>query len=212
MKKIVFALITFAVMFFSCSEKEKISNKSDQKDSLLTKTKIEEFLAKKGTLFIKDFYQMGNLTSDTRIFGKLEFRAIVIYKPDSKADSIKGMKVEVFAKEYYVYSSYDKSETAFLDLEELQELSNAIQYMIKLVDKWNEIKQEYTEVTYQTVGNFQLVLFPQKQEKEGTEKLFLVVQAGYSKIGCYFEKDIPLALKTIKEKIDNGIKKLNNKS
>lgn len=122
------------------------------------------------------------------------------------------MKVEVSSKEYYVYSSYDKSETAFLDIEELQELSNAIQYMIKLVDKWNDIKREYSEVTYQTVGNFLLVLFPQKQEKDGTEKLFLVVQAGYSKIGCYFEKDIPLALKTIKEKIDNGIKKLNNKS
>ncbi|MFZ2325069.1 MAG: hypothetical protein WAV89_15415 [Ignavibacteriaceae bacterium] len=55
MKKILFALIAFTIMFFSCSEKEKVSNKSDQKDSVLTKTKIEEFLAKKALYLLKIF-------------------------------------------------------------------------------------------------------------------------------------------------------------
>ena len=212
MKKLLFVLVSVSLLFISCSEKEKTPTQVAVKDSTINKTKIEAFLSKKGTLYIKDFYNIGSLSSNSRIYGKLEFSAIVIYKPGSIVDSIKGMKVEIFAKEYMTYSSYDKNETAFLDLEELQELSNAIEYMSNLVKKWKDVSREYTELTYETVGNFRLILFPQQKTKDGNDKLYLAVQAGYSKVTCYFENDVELYLQSLKEMIDNGIKKLNNKS
>lgn len=209
MRYILLILIVISLILTSCSEKEQVETQVDSKDSTLSKTKIEEFLSKKGILFIKDFYEIGSISSDSRLYGKLDFNAIIIYKPDANTDSIKGLKVDIHTKEYLVYSSYDKSETVFLDLDELVELSAAIQYMYNLVDKWEAIKQEYTEVSYRTIGNFEIVLFPESTATDGKDKLNFAVKTGYSGTTCYFQNDIANSLKLLKEIFDKGIKKLN---
>ena len=102
-------------------------------------TKLEAFLAKKGKLIIKEFYDPGEVAG--RYGSKIEFTALVIYEPGQETQRVRGLKIEVTEG-----GRYERSNTSFLDLEEIESLSKAIEYMVDLSARWKDINKEYTEV------------------------------------------------------------------
>ena len=152
-------------------------------------TKLEQFLAKKGKLIIKDSHEAGVLHGQ---YGtKITVDALTIYEPGKETDKIRGLRIEV-----YEGGRLERSDTSFLDMDEVESLSQAISYMITLLKKWQGINREYIEVIFSTKGDFNLGFY-----QKGTE-----VQA-FSKSGtigaahCYFAMNDLSKLKVI---IDKG--------
>jgi len=108
-------------------------------------TKLEAFLAKTGTLFVKDFYNLGKI----RGLGTIELKALVTYQPGQETLTIHGLTIEVTEAGRLEFSG-----TSFLDLEEIESLSKAIAYMLDLSEKWKDTDKEYTEVIFLTKGYF----------------------------------------------------------
>jgi hypothetical protein len=90
-------------------------------------TKLEAFLGKKGRLLIKDSYSLSPLKS----MGRVEMDALVMYEPGS-AEKTNNLRVEITEA-----GSFEHSNTSFVDLGELQGLSDALRYMTNLAAKWN---------------------------------------------------------------------------
>jgi hypothetical protein len=111
-------------------------------------TKLEAFLAKKGKIIVKDFYSAGELQK----LGSMKLDGVVLYEPGQEAQRVRGLKVEI--KEA---GRLERESSSFLDLDEVESLSKAIGYMQTLSQKWtNGATAPYTEVTFQSKGDFQL--------------------------------------------------------
>lgn len=137
-------------------------------------TQLEAFLARRGTLVIKEFYDLGTITG---LYGaEVNFVAVVIYEPGREAQRVKGLKIESTSG-----GRYEKSETCFLDEEELRDLSAAIQYMLDLAAEWQTDSREYTEVIYTTEGNFNIGFF-----QRGTEQTGFASCGSISRAICFF--------------------------
>jgi hypothetical protein len=77
--------------------------------------------------------------------------ALVIYEPGS-SQKVKGLRVEVTES-----GSLERSNTSFIDLDELQSLSQALSYVSGLSAKWDgQSHDPYTEVTYISKGEFEV--------------------------------------------------------
>lgn len=130
----------------------------------------------------------------------MKFDAVVFYEPGKEENRIRGLKIEI--TEYRSYG--ESSESSFLDMEELKSLSEALTYMSTLKEKWKDETKEYTEVIFETKGNFKSGFI--KQEKE----VYAFTKAGYGDGVNSFFKATDDLLK-IKNKIDDGIKLLKEK-
>jgi len=159
-------------------------------------TKLEVFLAKKGKLIVKDFYKLGEVVCQN---GKIEFSAIVIYEPGQESQRIRGLKIEVTEG-----GRYEVSHTSFLDLEEIESLSKALEYMAGLSAKWQGIKKEYTEVVFSTKGDFKIGFF-----QKGTEQVSFSSSGYIGKASCFFSSIQDLS--SVKTIVDKGLKLLNEK-
>lgn len=160
-------------------------------------TKLEAFLAKKGRLVVKNFYELGEMIG---MYGsKIEFAALVIYEPGQESQRIRGLKIEVTEG-----GRYERSDTSFLDLEEIESLSKAIEYMVSLSEKWKSIAKEYTEVVFSTRGDFEIGFY-----QDGTE------QKAFSSSGYIGKARCPLSsmqdLSSVKAIADKGLKLLSEK-
>jgi hypothetical protein len=87
-----------------------------------TTTKLETLLLTKGSLLVKDFYPAGRFFGT----GSAEIDVLLVSGVGSAAIAVKGLRVEV--KE----SRPERSNTSFLDLEEIDDLVRAIDYFIAL--------------------------------------------------------------------------------
>jgi hypothetical protein len=187
------------ILFSGCGESTKNgSTKSVGTDSLKNVTKLQKFLSQKGTLIIKDFYRLGNLPG--LYSTAMNFDAIVFYEPGKEEARVKGLKIEITEQKTYGQNS----ETAFLDLEELESLSKALQYMSSLKESWKDKPKEYTEVIFETKGNFKAGFYKQKDE------INAFASCGYiNGAHCFFKATDELL--GIKNKIDEAISLLKNK-
>ena len=130
----------------------------------------------------------------------MDFEAVVFYEPGKEENRTRGLKITFSELKSYG----EQTESAFLDLEELESLSQALDYMSGLKEKWNSMPKEYTEVVFETKGNFKTGFYQQ-----GT-KATPFASAGYGNgISCFLN-DIK-QLSAIKVKIDSGIKLLKEK-
>lgn len=121
-------------------------------------TKIESILISKGSLLIKESLSLGEMK-----YGNIKFDALTIYEPGKEAQKIKGIRIEV-QRSGELYSS----NTAFLDLEEINNLLKSIDYMNNLILKWkNEDRGNlYTEVQYLTKGDFKIGFYQQGKDQK----------------------------------------------
>ena len=160
-------------------------------------TKLEAFLAKKGKLIIKEFYDLGQMPG--RYGSKVKFTALVIYEPGQESQRVRGLKIEVSEG-----GRYERSNTSFLDLEEIESLSKGIEYMIGLSAKWKGINKEYTEVVFSTKGDFNIGFY-QKGAEQGAFS-----SSGYiGKVTCFFFSVQDLS--SVKAIADRGLKLLSEK-
>ena len=158
---------------------------------------MEEFLAKKGKLIVKEFYDLGEVTG--RYGSKIELKALVIYEPGQDIQKEMGLKIQVTEG-----GKYEKSSTSFLDLEEVESLSKAIGYMANLSTKWKDINRKYTEIIFSTRGDFQIGFY----QKESKQAAFS--SAGYiGKTRCFFASMNDL--NSVKLLTDKGIEILKGK-
>lgn len=138
-------LISFSVVFMLVSTLAYAQQQGQKEPA----TKLEQFLAKKGKLIIKDSEEAGVLKGQ---YGtKITVDALAIYEPAKEAEKIRGLRIEVYGG-----GRLERSDASFLDMDEVESLSQAITYMISLLEKWQGKSREYTEVIFSTKGDFQL--------------------------------------------------------
>lgn len=146
-KLLILVLFCFSVFILGASL-VSAQVKDEEKEKELA-TKLELFLAEKGKLIIKEFYELGKVAGS---YGsKIELTAVVIYEPGREDERVRGLRVEITGT-----GEYKRKGTSFLDLEEIEGLSKAIDYMISLSKKWKTIQKNYTEVMFSTQGDFQI--------------------------------------------------------
>ncbi|MCK4822229.1 hypothetical protein KA005_41080, partial [bacterium] len=97
-----------------------------------------------------------------------------------------------------------RTRASFLDLEEIEGLSKAIDYMISLSKKWKDVQKDYTEVVFSTQGDFKIGFYQKgnKQKAFSSSGRFGVVSAHLSTM----EK-----LSSIKVMADKGLNLLSEK-
>ncbi len=160
-------------------------------------TKLEAFLAKKGNLIVKDFYKLGEVAG--RYGSKIEFSALVIYEPGQESQRIRGLKIDITEG-----GKYERSNTSFLDLEEIESLSKALEYMGDLSAKWQNIKKEYTEVVFSTKDDFNIGFY-----QIGSEQVSFSTSGYIGEATCFFFS--MQDLNSVKTIADKGLKLLNEK-
>lgn len=160
-------------------------------------TKLEAFLAKKGRLMVKDFYEIGEVAG--RYGSKIEFKALLIYEPGQESQRIRGLKIEVTEG-----GRFERSNASFLDLEEIESLSKAIEYMISLSAKWKGINKEYTEVVFSTKGDFKIGFY-----QKGTNQAAFSSSGYIGKASCFFSSMQDLS--SMKAMADKSLKLLSEK-
>ncbi len=102
-------------------------------------TKLEVFMSRVGGIIVKESHELGRL-HDT-IVGTL-----ILYEPGQEAEREKGLKIEVLG-------GRGRESICFLDIEEIVELKRALDYMLKVEEKWKGERRDYTEVIFTTKGN-----------------------------------------------------------
>jgi hypothetical protein len=154
-------------------------------------TKLESFLSSKGTLLAKDFYEMGRVAGT----GSLSIDAVVITQPGQEDRKIRGLRVEVAE-----YGRLERTDSSFLDLDEIESLSKALAYMADLAAKWKGTeKVEYTEVQFATKGDFRIGFYQRKKDQGGfvssgivgSTKAFISV-ADFAKVKTMVDQSLTL--------------------
>jgi|SRR6185437_10212052 len=144
MKKI--AILCSLLLVVSCSHAQK-PNTAPAQNKEQPSTALEAFMGKRGKMIVKDTYSLGRLFGT----GGVQMDAMVIYEPNSPT-KIKGLRAEVTES-----GQLERSNTSFIDLDELESLSQALAYMGDLSGKWKGQQHEpYTEVIYTSKGEFQV--------------------------------------------------------
>jgi hypothetical protein len=158
------------------------------------RTELEAFLSKTGRIIVKEFHSLGKL--DGTLNSSMELSTLILWEPGKESQRKKGLRIEV--KEA---SRYERSDTSFLDVDEMESLSKAIDYMTKLAQQWAGKPRDYTEVIFSTKGDFQLGFYVSDGKPSAFAKSGRVAGAS-----AY----LPLAsLQKLKETVDRGLAHLN---
>lgn len=137
-------------------------------------TQLDEFSTKKGTLYVREqvFSQtmFGQFVQQT-----LDFEGVFLYEAGKETSGVKGIVATARASD----KSFD-SDSATLDLEELDGLIKALAYQIDLASKWGNTDKKYTTVYFTTKSGFQVGFFQKATEqnafaKAGTKTVFFKI-------------------------------------
>lgn len=130
---------------------------SQQQSEPAPNTRLEAFLAAKGSLVIKKLYPVGNIRG-------LTLEALVLLEPREESQKVKGLRAEITE-----YGRVSNTHSSFLDMDELAGLLQAVDYMDRLANQWKGQKREsYIEVVFVTRGNFKLGFY----QKVDDQKIF----------------------------------------
>ncbi len=140
------------------------------------KTRLEAFLATKGSLVVKDFYPIGSIRG-------LTLEALVLLEPGKESQKVRGLRAEITE-----YGRLTNTHSSFLDMDELAGLLQAVDYMDKLLGEWRGQKRDaYTEVVFATKGDFKLGFY-----QKGDEQKIFASSGIVGKADFYAEpKDLP---------------------
>jgi hypothetical protein len=85
-------------------------------------TKLEAFIATKGELVVKEFYELGAFSGQLGSLMKID--AAVVYQPGREQQRLRGLRIQVTSS-----GRVENTQTSFLDLDEVESLSNALGYL-----------------------------------------------------------------------------------
>lgn len=183
MKK--FLMLFVIVILLSNSSFSQTIQDDKQKEPT---TKIGAFLAKKGKLIVKDFYRLGTLKG--QYGSSIQLSALVIFEPGHERDRIRGLKIEITES-----GRYEKSNSCFLDMDEIDAFAKSISYLAETSAAWKTTPKEYTEVIFSTKDDFKFGFY----QKENEQTCF--AESGYvGKTNCFFNVEDFTTLKQIVEK------------
>lgn len=121
-------------------------------------SRIKEFQSRKGTLIIKEFFEIGTVKGQ---YGSdLEFSVLRLTSP-SGGVPLKGLKLSSSKK-----SSYSTDErSSLLDEEEVDALISALQYMVQIQkEKGSDKSMPYTEYIFRAKDGFEIGFMISKGE------------------------------------------------
>ncbi len=128
-------------------------------------TKVEKFLARRGSIVVKEYAALGR--TDGR-YGRLDLETSVVYAPGAEAtEKIYGIRFTRPATE-----KYESDAISFLDYDECADAAAALRFMQKMAAEWASTQREYTEVEYTSRGRVTFGFY-----QKGTE------QAAYAYVG-----------------------------
>lgn len=135
---------------------------SDAKDSQAN-TKIQKLIDSNGVILKKDFFALGTISG----LGRANIEAVVVTQIGAQENVAKGVRLEV--KEA---GQLELRNSSFIDMDELQSLSNALALMIDSSQKLlTSSEKPYVEMVYTAKDGCQIGLSDGGAEKEG----FIVV-------------------------------------
>ncbi len=151
-------------------------------------TLLEGFLAKTGSIVVKDFHSLGEIP---KVFGEMSLETLILYEPGKEPQRVRGLRVQVEGP-----PPGQRSGIAFLDMDEVEALSRGLDYMIKLASFWAGKPREYTEVIYHTMGDLEVGFYVKDNRLKGFAKAGRI-----GAVTAYLEVD---SMRTFKEKVDEG--------
>ncbi len=160
-------------------------------------TKLELFLAEKGKLIVKDFYTLGKVVGSYQTSVKLD--AAVLYTAGEEVEKIRGLRFTVEGG-----GRLDRSSISFLDLEEIEGLLKAVDYMISLAKEWEAVQKDYTEVEFSTQGDFKIGFY-----QKGIKQKAFLSSGRIGRVVVHFSK--MEKLNSIKVLADKGLEVLSEK-
>jgi len=169
-------------------------NIADQAEMLEKKkqgpaTQLEAFLAKKGSLIIKDFYHLGNYQGNHS--SQMAFTALVFSSPGAEMALSKGLRIEITEN-----IQYEKTSSAMLDVDELESLKGAVEYILRILPDWRNQTKEYAEIIFSTKGDFNIGVY-----QKGNNQAAFASVGSYDTLHCFFLKITDLnIIKSITEK------------
>ena len=140
MKKAIHILIAAALLSLTNGDILKADEVIEAKRA---ETKVETLLNRKDQLLVKEVYTLGKITGLYSSSGVIS--AIVAYEPDEKEARLKGLIMEVQEGQ-----NSERTCTSYLDAEEIQGLSAAIDSMVRLIEERDKKENFSTEILYTT--------------------------------------------------------------
>ena len=129
---------------------------------------------------------------------------MVIYEPNKENERLKGLKINVCErKSAEEFESVACSDYWYLDLDEVENLSKALEYMCDFSNEWKNVKREDTSVTFMSKGDF-IVRFNQW---DTNQEVYLPYQNNKEKF--YFDNFESLI--AFKDQVDNALKLIREK-
>ena len=114
-----------------------------------SKTKVEDFLKTQGRIIVKIVHDISTLNAS---YGAtIDLTTVRIFRPLHVDESSDGIRVEIKKDE-----DSDSSESAFLDLDEVDDLVDGLRYMAKIAAQSHGYKGDYTEVVFSTKGDLKV--------------------------------------------------------
>lgn len=105
-------------------------------------TRLESYMLSKGLTIVKDYYEVGRV--EAKYDDELVVKVLAVYEPGKEAQKVKGIALTVLNTED------SKSQTAYIDADELPALSKSLAYMITTAGQWKNLTREYSEVGFVT--------------------------------------------------------------
>lgn len=189
MKKHLIILAVIACLFLPipCIAQLQIVRPAEKAEPA---TKLEQFLSKKGRLYVKDFYKAGIVSGEHG--QRITVDALIVYEPGKEVEKNRGLKIEVYEK-----GPPEKEHSSFLDLEEVGSLSKAIDYMMNLISTFKGNTREHTEIIFATKADFQVGFY-----QDGGKFQAFAESGVIGKASCFLPVE---SLSELKSVIDKGL-------
>lgn len=195
MKKVCMILVLCLAMMIAYGQTLAQVEDADEEKELATK--LESFLAERGKLIVKEFYTLGEVRGSYQTSVKLS--AVVLYTPGEEDERVRGLRFTVEGG-----GTLKRSNISFLDLEEIEGLSKAIDYVISLSEKWEAVQKDYTEVEFSTEGDLTIGFY-----QRGIKQKAFMSSGRIGRVMVHFSK--VEKLHSIKVMADRSLKLLSEK-
>ena len=166
MKKIIITLATIGLL-------ANVANAQNLKDSIpQAKTKLEQFSAKTGVVFIRGFQKIGSAQGLYNTSVNIESKEFTNVSDGTKQY---GITIEAFKED----GRYDKKHTSFIDYDEINSLIKGVDYISKV--KPDVTKFENFQADYRTKGDFKISTF-----SSGNRIMVAVSSGNIGRVAAYF--------------------------
>jgi hypothetical protein len=139
MRKIVWYVCFSAFIICVSSYPQEDSTQQKERPA----TKLETVLVTKGSLIIRETYELGGFE-----WGKVKFDAIILYEQGKEDIKTKGIRITITDPKVESIK-----HTMFLDLEEMISLKKSVDYMIEMAPKLKAENKE-VDIIYSSKDNF----------------------------------------------------------